>query len=393
MFHKKRRSLDANRSARPYGVIFAGHLAEMDESEDLYKSVRQAVDLCDSALRNVKNRIALADRLHDCENRLGEISYIRRMSDTEISRFRNLLDRFTALSRERGNLLERLTGFDRALPLLESVRDQAGGALRGMRDAEEYHRALRHDIGCLEGEKEDLRYENDYLRAGINFISKFGAGLTALFVSAAALLGFLSATQGRDVLAYGAALIFLAVTAAVTLYLFRRRMSFELSRNGKKQRKAVHALNQKNVVYAFYCNFLNYCYNKYHVRSSQMLQTHLKEYEQYKKVAGRIDNVRDVMYETQREIEDIMREKGIDQIRSSLESFAKTINLDDQKRAYDGLISAKTEAERQLSELEQRHEDIWELLARLKQGRPAARKRVDAVIQTYLDEVGKILND
>ncbi|MDR1560434.1 MAG: hypothetical protein LBS84_12225 [Clostridiales bacterium] len=389
MFRKKR----SKPPDRPYGVVFAGHLTDMDEDGDLYKSVRQAVDLCDSALRNVKDRVALADQLHDYEKRLNEMSHIRRMSDGEIKHFKSLLERFTSLSRERSGLLERLAGFDRSLPVLGSVGSQAGDAVPEMRDAEEYHRALRHDIGYLEGEKEDLRYERDSLTAGINFISKFSVGLTVLFVFAAVLLGFFSVAQGRNVLMYGAALMFLAVVAAVTLYQFRKRMSFELSLNNKKQQKAVHTLNQKNAVFAFYSNFLNFCYDKYHVRNSQMLQTHLREYEQYKQVAKRIDNVRDVMYETQREIEDIMREKHIDQFRSSLESFAKTINLDDQKDAYDGLIVAKAEAERQLSELEERHAAVWELLTRLKEDRPAARDRVEAVIQTYLSEVARVLED
>jgi len=196
-----------------------------------------------------------------------------------------------------------------------------------------------------------------------------------------------------DVLMYSVALVFLAITSGVLLYVFRKRISFELSLNNKKQKKAIHVLNQKNTVFAFYSNFLNYSYDKYHVRSASMLQSNLKDYKQYKQVAKRVDNVRGVMYQTQREIEEIMRDKKIDQDKATMEGFAKTLNLNDKKRTADALMAAKTETEKRLAELEKRHEATWELLTRLKEDRTNARERIEGVVQTYLDEVGKILNE
>ena len=389
----RRRKSEDKTQTRAYSVVFADHLTGMDQGDPLYKSVKQAVDLCGSALRNVKLRVALSDKLHDCEEKMNGLSYIRRMPDNVFEHFKSLLERLTALSRERSSLLERLSRFDRALPVLESMGSRAGEALSGIRDAEAYHSALRHDISYLEGEKEDLRYEHNYLTSSVSFISKFGVGLTGMFVFAAALLCFMAVIQGADVLMYGAALIFLSVTAGVLIYVFRKRIAFDLSMNAKKQQKAIHTLNQKNAVFAFYSNFLNYSYDKYHVRSATMLQSNLKDCERYKQVAGRIDNVRSVMYQTQREIEDIMREYNIDLDRASLESFAKSMDLDNQKRVYESLAEAKTEAERQISALEQRHEEIWGLLARLREDRPAARERIENVIQTYLSEVGRILKE
>ena len=388
---RKQSSSKNKPSTRAYSVVFADHLSDLDENGPEYKSVRQAVDLCDSALRNVKSRADLSDKLHGYEKKIHEMSFIHRMSNGEIKHFKSLLDSFASLSKERTGLLERLAKFDRSLPVLESLENQADMAVPEMREAEDYHRALKHDISYLEGEKEGLRYEHDSLTTGITFISKFSVGLTGLFVFTAVLLVFLSLIQGRDVFMYSAALVFLAVTAAASLYVFRKRIAFELSLNNKKQQKAIHVLNRKNIVFAFYDNLLGYCYDKYHVRSSSMLQSHIKDYEQYKMVVKRIDNVRSVMYETQREIEDIMREKQIDQINPSLESFAKNIDLDDKKRVYDEIAAVKSKAEKQMTELEQRHAHIWDLLTRLKEDRPAVRERVERVVQTYLDEVGRIL--
>jgi len=386
MPRSKRGKQDNKQPARAYGVIFADHLTGMDAGGPLYKSVRQAVDLCDSALRNVKRRSALSDKLYECEKKLGELSYIGRMTDSEITHFKSLLEHFMSLSQERSGLLAGLSRFDQSLPVLERVGRQAGEALPEMREAEAYHSALRHDIGYLEGEKEDLRFERGVLSAGIRFISKFSVGLTFLFVFAAVLLCYLALVQGADVFMYSAALIFLSVSAGTLIYFFRKRVSVELSLNQKKRQKAVHVLNQKNTVYAFYSNFLNYCYDKYHVRSAAMLQTRLKDCEDYKKATKRIDSVRGIMYQTQREIEDFMREKKIDQDRASMEGFARTWDAESQKHIYQSLLSAKNKAEKQLTELEKRHEAIWSLLTRLQADRPAAGELIENVIQTYLDE-------
>ena len=389
----KRGKSENLQATRAYSVVFADHLTDIDQDGPLYKSIKQAVDLCDSAIRNIKNRVLLSDKIHECDEKINELSYLNRMSDSEFDYFKSLLDHFTALSQERSDLLERLARFDKSLPVLESVGNQADEAISGMREAETYYSALRHDISYLEGEKEDLRFEHNYLTTSINFISKFSVGLTVMFVFAAVLLCFMAIIQDMDVLLYSVALVFLSVMAVVLIYVFRKRISFDLTMNNKKRQKAIHVLNKKNTVFAFYSNFLNYCYDKYHVRNASMLQNNLKDYERYKQVAARMDNVRNIMYQTQREIEDIMRDKKIDLDKASMESYAKSMNLDNQKQMLDSLTHAKEEAERQISELEQRQEDIWDLLARLKEDRPDARERIENVIQTYLNEVGRILEE
>ena len=394
MFRATKGKPENNANARAYSVAFADHLTDLDPNSPLYKSVKQAVDLCGAALNNVKSRVAISDKLHECEAKISGLSYIDRMTPSEMEHFKDLLAHFTSLSQERASLLDRLARFDKALPVLDTLGNQAAGkAVAEMREAETYHSALRRDISYLEGEKEDLNYENNYLTASINFISKFSVGLAGLILFAAALLGFMAAAQGADVLMYGVALIFLSITAAGLIYMFRKKIAFELNVNGRKRQKAIHTLNQKSTVFAFYSNFLSYCYEKYHVRSSSMLESNLNDYEQYRRVTSRIDNVRNIMYQTRREIEDIMREKKIDQDKTTMEGYAKNMDLDSQKRARDALAASKAEMENRAAELERRHEAIWNLLERLKEDRPEAKGRIENVIQTYLDEVGRVLKE
>ena len=379
------------RPTRAYSVLFADHLADIAADVPLYKSVKQAVDLCDSALRNVKNRVDISDKLSEYEKQLNEISYIPKMSEEEITHFKSLVESVSSLTEERSALMDRLAKFDRSLPVLGKVGDQAEKVVPEMQEAEEYHSALKHDISILEGEKEGLRFERDHLKIGFEFISKFSVGLAMMLTLTAVLLGFVSAAYERDVSIYSASLVFLAVITAVVMYIFRKRITQELTLNTKKQQKAIDILNQKNVVFAFYSNFLNHCYEKYHVRSVSMLQSNLQEYEEYTRVTTRIDNLRRIMYEVQREIEEFMRQKEIDPLQFPMESLAKNTSIDDQKRLYDEIVDAKEKAEEQMTELEERHEAIWDLLTRLKKDRPDMEEEVEGVIQTYLTEVEKVI--
>jgi len=97
------------------------------------------------------------------------------------------------------------------------------------------------------------------------------------------------------------------------------------------------------------------------------------------------------MYEVQREIDEFMRQKEIDPLQFPLESLTKNTSIDDHKRLYDELIDAKEQAEEQMSELEERHEAIWDLLTRLKEDRPDMQEEVEGVIQTYLTEVERVI--
>ena len=389
------RTIDAQsgamRPTRAYSVLFADHLADIAADLPLYKSVKQAVDLCDSALRNVKNRVDISDKLSEYEKQLNDISYIPKMSEDEINHFKSLMESVSSLTEERSSLMDRLAKFDRSLPILGKVGNQAEKAIPEMHEAEDYQRALKHDISILEGEKEGLRFERDQLKIGFEFISKFSVGLALMLTFTAVLLGFVSAAYERDVSLYSASLVFLAVITAVVMYVFRKRITMELTLNKKKHQKAIDILNQKNVVFAFYSNFLSHCYDKYHVRSASMLQSNLQEYEEYTKVTTRIDNLRRIMYEVQREIDDFMAQKQIDPLQFSPESFTKDNGIDDQKRLYDELVVAKEKAEEQMSELEERHEAIWDLLTRLKEDRPDMREEVEGVIQTYLTEVERVI--
>jgi len=186
-------------------------------------------------------------------------------------------------------------------------------------------------------------------------------------------------------------LLVLSIMAVVTLlYLFRRRLTYELEVNRKKQLRAIEMLNKKSVVYAYYTNFLKYEYGKYKVKSAQMLETNLKDYHNYQHVTNRVDSIRKIMYETEAAIDTFLRDKNI-AVHTSLEKFARTVNIDDKKRYHNELSEEKRAIEVNLASLDAKHERIWDLLTELNEKDKSAEGIIDKIIQTYLAEANRTL--
>ena len=364
---------------------------EMDTEDPLYPSVRQTSGLCDDALRIAKQRIQLGTRLQGYNEKLLELEAFSRLTDTELERFKKMLAYILALTSERNQLYANLTDFDKNLVDMFKLEEEATLAVPQIKNAEERQRLLKQDLGYLYGEKAELVYERENMEKGLLFIHYFTLGIVGLMISMTLLLGYLYIFNETNIFAATVAITSLVIVVAALLYIFRRRIRYELRLNFKKQMRAVTLLNQKNVVYAYYTNYLRFVYNKYKVRNSQMLENNLKDFGNYKFLVDRIDNLRRTMYETEAEIERFMREKRLSGVRASIEGFARTVNLDDKKRYYEELVKSKEAVERQLTDLDLRHEEIWDTLMVLNDNDKSSNKVIDKIIQTYLDEAGSLL--
>ena len=108
-----------------------------------------------------------------------------------------------------------------------------------------------------------------------------------------------------------AILCFTLILTITLIYVFRRKIIFELKLNEKKQAKLLALLNKKTVVYSYYINFLNYEYRKYNVKNSRILKENLENFENYKHITGRYDKLGKIAYEIQQQLEQFISENKI----------------------------------------------------------------------------------
>jgi len=363
------------------------HFYEPLNAEDpIYLPIRQAATLCDDALRVATQRLKISARLNIIGNQLNELDAFINLTDEEITDLKRQLERFIALAGERSILLEKLTDYDSSLVDMEPLEKKARDAIPSIKDAEKHQRALRMDIGYLTGEKEELVYEREEFQRSLRFIYKVTVGVIGVFFVILFALIYMIFTTTTNVFVPATVFVLLVMGFVAIINVFRFRVIKSLRLNTKKQHRAVELLNKKSVLYAYYTNYLRYCYKKYKANNSRTLENNLNDLESYRHLANRIDIVRALMYETETTIERFVREKKLGGVKSTVEGFAKTINLDDKRRRFTDLNTERTGAEKSLVELDRRHEEIWGTLTKLKAMQPL----VGEVIDSYINEAEKL---
>lgn len=369
---------------------FSYFLDDVSEDNLAYESLPEVIGLCDEAYRIAKLRLGMADKIRALNEQLSELDCFNELTEEDANHFKDLLERFTSLAQENNQLMYQITSFDQSLQYLARLEEDAYTYMDNIQDAERRQRILKHDISYLEGEKSDLVYEKEMLEKGLQFIYRFSIAMLGIFAIATMILAFMFLFNNVPIF-YPTTIFIIAIIIFISIiYFFRRRVEFELQINIKKQQRAVNFLNKKNTVYAHYTNYLRFAYKKYKVKNSAMLQKNLKDYTNYKHLTMRYDSLRSILFQTENEIEAFLREKSLTTIKTSTEKFAKTIDIDNKKDYYNELRDSRNQIEDSLSQLDNRHEEIWDLLVIFAETDPSNEKIIDKVIRAYIDEVGKV---
>ncbi len=358
--------------------------------EEEYSVVKHAVALCNKALIACRQRVYLINKIKEYDLRLKEVDSYNKLSEEDANELKSLIEKFVSLTKERNVLRYQLVDFDKGVNKLEDIDENAEEAVERMRDAEYNQRIFRQDIGYLQMEKQDLVDEMDKLVFGLDFIYKFSIVMLLLFGVGTIVLAMSNVFKGQTVFFSLSIMAILVIFIIALVYFFRRKLTYELKINRKKQEKLVEILNKKNVLYSYYTNFLKYEYNKFQVRNSDMLVSHLKEYDNYKYVTSRYDSIRNIMYQTQELLEKFLREKNIDMDNVSIEKFANTISIDDKLEYCNEINLSKAETEEKLKNIDQRHENIWNELVELENKDFSGSEIISNLMEAYVREAEKI---
>jgi len=359
-------------------------------TETEHKIVKHVIILCNRALVACRQRIYLMKKIKEYDMRLKEVDCYNKLSEEEASELKSLIEQFVSLTKERNILRYQIVDFDKGVTRLENSENDAQSAVEKMRDAEYNQRIFKQDIGYLQMERDDLKEEQAKLVFGLNFIYKFSIAMLLLFGVGIIVLAMTNIFTKTTIFFSLSVIAILVICVIFLVYFFRRKLNFELKINIKKQEKLVEILSKKNVLYSYYTNFLKYEYNRYHVRNSEMLASHIKEYDNYKHITSRYDSIRNIMYQTQDVLEKFLRDKKINMDEVSIEKFANTICIDDKIEYCKEINASKAETERKLKAVDEKHEAIWKQVEDIGKRDWSGKEIIENLINAYLREAEKI---
>lgn len=369
---------------------FEEFLFFVDENEEGYDGVKQAVELFDTAIKIAKQKKIFLIKHKEYENILEDVSCYEKLNAEEGEYLKDLVDKYVSLAKEKNELRYQIGDYSRSLDVLMDLEEEAPADIDRMEEAEQHERILKQDLQYLKQEKHELEIEKENLEFGLKFIYNFTIGMVILFAVCVMLLAFLHVFKQQVIFLPLAVLSVLLLFLISLIYFFKRKINFELKVNRKKQVRAVELINKKTVVYSHYLSLLNYEYKKYNVTSALMLKNNLKDYGHYKHVTTRYDSIRNIMYQTQKLLEDFMREKNIKDFSASIESFAKNIDVDDKIEYSKNIADKKSYTEQQIEMLDEQNEAIWKIIYDLNESDVTEDKIIERMIETYNFELEKI---
>ena len=367
------------------------YVRQIDKRHESFAIVKKAAELCDEAILVAKQRIQVIKRVHMLDEKMVELECYEKLSEKELTDLKNLIARFISLNKDRTALRFQMSGFDKGLVEMEALENEAKDVLVHMEESEKSRKILRQDINLLQGEKADL--EHDYLQmtnAG-DFIHKLSVGLLAISTIITIALGYIIFVNKKNIFIPVAVLCIALMILGVFIYVFRKKIGYEVKLNLLKQQKCVEIINKKNVVYAYHLNFLKFVYKKYNVRSADKLKKNLRSFSDYKSVTHRYDSIRNSMYQTEHQIESFLKEKQIGTAMITIEKFAKTVNIDDKRKIYSNYTTERARMEKRLEALDALHEGIWSELAVLSELDKTDEKQVERIIEQYSVEIENIV--
>ncbi len=359
-------------------------------TETEHKIVKHVIILCNKALLAYRQRIYLMRKLKEYNTRLKEVECYNSLSEKDADELKSLIEQFVSLTRERNILRYQLVDFDKGVNKLENIEEDAEEAVIRMRDAEYNQRIFKQDIGYLQMEKEDLKDEQGKLTFGLNFIYKFSIVMLLLFGVGTIVLAMSNIFSKQIIFFSLSIMAILVICIIAVVYFFRRKLTYELKINIKKQEKLVEILSKKNVMYSYYTNFLKYECNKFKVRNADMLAANLKEYDNYKHVTSRYDSIRNIMYQTQELLEKFLRDKKIDMDDVSIEKFANTISIDDKIEYCKEINLSKEDTQAKLNAVDEKLEIIWKQVTDIGKRDWSGKEIIENIMNAYLREVEKI---
>lgn len=364
---------------------FSHFLSEVKKNTNQYNIVTSVVDLCNSSLNFYAKKMSLIDRIESINNRMVEIESFNNLTDEETDTLKKYLDRFAIISKEKNVLNEQLSSFPHNLSYLIELEEEAKQALPQIQDAENKQRILKNDLGQIEGEKADLEYEKIVAEKSLIFIYYFTAFLLFAFVLITSFITYSYLTIGNNVFYPTTVLICGVLFFMLALFVLRRRAKFELTLNIKKQKRAIELLNKKNIVYAYYTNFLNFEYQKYKVKSSENLIKNLKELNSYMYISNRYDNIRKIMYKIEEDIESFVKYKNLVPANTSVAKFSENIGLEHKKTYYKELETERQALENNLANLEGELDGIWNKIISYNNKDKSDDSIISRIIQHYYD--------
>ena len=373
-----------NKTREETKTYYSEIIKNLNREEPNYKNIVKCAELCERGSKLTREKLITQNKLEILAKEITELSYYENLTAEDIEHLKDLLDRYTGLTKDRRALRDQISVFDKSLVKMEKLEEDAKQVINNVRDAEKKVRYLKNDMLYIESEKVELEYERESLFFARRFARRLGIVLVFLLgFSSIALFSF-AILMNVDVFYPLVGIGLVSMLTLPFIYSFSSKAKRELKLNIRKQNRAVTLFNRKKNVYNHYVNFLKFVYVKYGVNNAEKLSQNLKDYEHYKYIIGRYDSIRDLLGKTETQIDFFIRDNNMVNSSISVDAFSKSTNVEEKRRYF---LELKQEQNSLISRYNSLTSDLEKISEEIQKLNDNTTKDITNLVNHYLAEV------
>ncbi|MCT4686500.1 hypothetical protein [Vallitalea sp.] len=337
-------------------------VADIDEKNYLgvdinsvYNDVENTYKLCNKLKNTYKDKeqvIVEYDRLNKIHT---SIQQIEKMNKKQLVEFEDCANNYIAVKSDKVEYVDRIKGVGQQFDYLQDYEEDINDVIKNLKSVEKRQRDVKNDITYIEGEKGDLLYGKERLIKAQKYVKVLMIALLTIFAFSALILSIMYTNNDIDIFIPSVIMIVVVGFFSMWIYIFRRYVIHEIKKNNILMQRAVELLNKVKLKYVNNEQFLAYEYNKYKVKSGDMLEDRWKQYEQNKKDKSNIHRISGNIVILEDDIERVLKKHGIQSINYILDNIDIYTNKENR---YTGMEKIKQDKKTLKNTLEQYNNEI-----------------------------------
>ncbi|GKX28001.1 hypothetical protein SH1V18_04810 [Vallitalea longa] len=289
--------------------------------EDIYDNVENTYELCNRLRNSSNDKKHIIKEYESITNMYSNVQKIEKLNKNQLAEFENFATNYHKIKKDKVDYVDRIKGAGQQFDYLGEYDENIDDVIDNIKNVEERQRDVKTDITYLEGEKGDIAFNRERLMKAQKYVKIFMIAILTIFAFSALTLSILYTYNDIDIFIPSIIMIVVIAFFGSWIFIFRRYVTHELKKNNLLANRAVELINKIKLKYVNNQQFLTYEYNKYKVKSSEMLEDRWSKYKQNKKDKTNIHKLSSNIIMMEDDIERILKKSNIEGINYVLENI------------------------------------------------------------------------
>lgn len=296
--------------------------------EDIYNNVENTYELCNRYRNKIKEKKLAIKEYEKITETYSNIQKLEKLSEKQLAEFEDYANSYSKIRNDKVDYVDRIKGAGQQFDYLEDYEENIDEVISKIKDVEEKQRLVKTDITYLEGEKGDIAYNKERLLKTQKYIKIFLIALVTIFAFATLTLSIMYVYNDIEIFVPSIIMITILAFFGLWIYIFRRYVIHELKKNNILANRAIELINKVKLKYVNNQQFLTYEYNKYKVKSGDMLEDRWNNYRQNRRDKTNIHKLSSNIIMLEDDIERVLKKTNIEDINKIVENIDMYLTKD-----------------------------------------------------------------